>query len=261
MIIPVYRSRKKAKTRFFAAYAFSVLLILVLFSSFLKPTASIVKKFEPFVNGKADHHSTIYQELHQRMEKLDNVCVKVAANRSADNLALLMAEERAFYGSIDSVRKSFVSLPDAKKEKELVALLEAFTRAAEKQISLARGTTASTETSGQSGLFQEQLLEKDQRLAELENQNRLLLSENQKMKDALQNSTSPSPAVTPPVATDNSGEWKTRYEAMRTAHDRLKETNTKYESQINSLKKTYQDVVDDNRRLLAQLQAARAGRN
>jgi hypothetical protein len=43
--------------------------------------------------------------------------------------------------------------------------------------------------------------------------------------------------------------------------DKLKENNDRYSAQTEELKKSYKDVVEDNRRLLAQLQAARAGRN
>ncbi|HEV7333830.1 MAG TPA: hypothetical protein VGN63_22540 [Flavisolibacter sp.] len=261
MIIPVYSNRKKAKVRFFTAYAVSVLLLLVLFSSFLKPTARIVEKFEPLVAGKADHHSAIYQALHQRMENLDKVCVNVASNRSTENLALLLAEENAFYASIDSIRKTFVSFSSPQKEKELVALLEAFTRAAEKQTSLARGVAPSGEGNGAYSALNEQLLEKEQRIAELESQNRLLSQEVEAAKMDMQNRPTISSPVTQQTANNNGAEWKARYETMKAAHDQLKESNNEYATQVNDLKKSYKDVVDDNRRLLAQLQAARAGRN
>jgi hypothetical protein len=261
MIIPVYSNRKKAKARFFTAYAVSVLLILVLASSFLKPTARIVEKFEPFVNGKEDHHSAIYKTLHQRMESLDKICVNVAGNRTKENLDLLYAEESSFYASIDSIRKTFVSFSSPQKEKELIALLEAFTQAAQKQTSLARGLSPEENGGAPATAMNQQLLEKEQRIAELENQNRILSQEIEAAKAAAQNNpTTTVPASQPPVANDG-GEWKQRYETMRTAHARLQESNSKYATQINDLKKSYKDVVDDNRRLLAQLQAARAGRN
>lgn len=261
MIIPVYSNRKKAKARFFAAYAVSVLLLLVLFSSFLKPTARIVEKLEPFVDGKADHHSAIYQTLHQRMDKLDQVCVNVAGNRSKQNLDLLFAEESAFYASIDSIRKTLVTFSTPQKEKELIALLEAFTQAAGKQTSLARGVTPSGEAGISPAGMNQQLLEKEQRIAELESQNRLLQQEVAAAKESLENSPAVSVPASQQPTVNNGTEWKQRYETMKVAHDRLKETNNKYATQVNDLKKSYKDVVDDNRRLLAQLQSARAARN
>lgn len=258
MITPVYSNRKKAKARFFVAYAVSVLLLLVLASSFLKPTARIVEKFEPFVTGKEDHHSTIYQALHQRMDHLDKICVAVAADRTTENLNLLLVEENAFYASIDSVRKKIISFPNPQKEKELTALLEAFTRAAENQTSLARGIEPSVNAGkSTSAAMSNQLLAKEQRIAELENQNKTLLQEVEKAKAALQN----TPAVAQQTPVNNGTVWKDRYEAVKLAHDGLKDKNSQYEKQVVELKKSYKDVVDDNRRLLTQLQAARAGRN
>ncbi|NTS41466.1 hypothetical protein HRG84_11180 [Flavisolibacter sp. BT320] len=258
MITPVYSNRKKAKARFFVAYAGSVLLLLVLASSFLKPTAKIVEKFEPFVTKNEDHHSAIYQALHQRMDHLDKLCVAVAADRTTENLNLLLAEENAFYASIDSVRKTIASFPSPQKEKELNALLEAFTRAAENQTSLARGiqpTTGAGATS--SPALNNQLLAKEQRILELENQNKTLQQEVEDAKAALQK----TPPVVQQAPPSNGAVWKERYESVKKAHDGLKETSSKYEKQVVELKKSYKDVVDDNRRLLAQLQAARAGRN
>lgn len=258
MITPVYSNRKKAKARFFVAYAISVLLLLVLASSFLKPTARIVEKFEPFVNGKEDHHSTIYRALHQRMDHLDKICVAVAADRTTENLQLLLTEENAFYASIDSVRKKIVSFPNPQKEKELTALLEAFTRAAENQTSLARGIEPAANAGKSASIaMSNQLLAKEQRIVELESQNKTLQQEADAAKAALQD----APAAAQQTPVTNGTVWKDRYESIKLAHDGLKDKNGKYEKQVDELKKSYKDVVDDNRRLLAQLQAARAGRN
>lgn len=261
MMLPVYSNRKKAKARFFTAYAVSVLLILVLASSFLKPTARIVEKLEPLVDGKEDHHSAIYQTLHQRMERLDKISVTAAGNRSKANLDLLYSEESAFYACIDSIRKTFVSNAAPQKEKELIALLEAFSQAAQKQTNLARGINTTDEAGESSTALNQQLWEKEQRIAELESQNRLLAQEAAAAKASLQNRPTVSlPADQQPVA-NNGAQWQQRYQTLKVAHDRLKESDIKYATQVNDLKKSYKDVVDDNRRLLAQLQAARAGRN
>ncbi|MDQ3277775.1 MAG: hypothetical protein M3Q06_05590 [Bacteroidota bacterium] len=260
MLIPVYSDRKKAKTRFFIAYVISVLLLLVIFSSFLQPTADNDESTSGVDSG-ADYHSAVYQFLHQRMERLNAVCAQVAQQRTANNLSLLKTEERAFYTSVDSLQKSFAVLPDAKNEKELVTMLEAFNRTAAQQISNARGETPSAATANSGNLLKKQLQEKEQRLAELEAQNSVLISENERLESELQDNSTASSQVTPPVVINNGGEWKTRYESMKAAHDRLQESNRRYASQVDDLKKSYKDVVDDNRRLLAQLQAARAGRN
>ncbi|RYZ60927.1 MAG: hypothetical protein EOO14_06380 [Chitinophagaceae bacterium] len=257
MITPVYSNQKKAKARFFVAYACSVLLLLVLASSFLKPTAKIVEKFEPFVTTKEDHHSAIYQVLHQRMDYLDKFCVAVAADRTTENLKQLLAEENAFYASIDSVRKTIASFPSPQKEKELNALLEAFTRAAENQTSLARGIQPTGSGATVSPAMNSQLLAKEQRIQELEDLNKTLQQEAEDAKAALQK----APPVAQQAAASNGAVWKERYETVKKAHDGLKEKSSKYEKQVVELKKSYKDVVDDNRRLLAQLQAARAGRN
>ncbi|MBB1286436.1 hypothetical protein HRH25_18785 [Flavisolibacter sp. BT320] len=261
MVIPIYSNRKKAKIRFFTAYAVSVLLVLILFSSFLNPTTGDEESDGTLQSESEDPHSAIYTVLHQRMESLDKICMNVASNRSRRNLARLNDEESTFYASIDSIQKTFVSFSSPEKEKELIALLESFKQAAEKQTNIAKGITTSEDKGLTNSTLKQQLLDKDRNIAELENQNKLLLQEVEAARTAIQESVAiTSPTNQQPVVNTGS-EWKQRYEILKATNDRLQESNANFENQLNELKKSYKDVVDDNRRLLAQLQAARAGRN
>ena len=261
MITPVYSNRKIAKIRFFAAYAVSVLLFVVLFSSFLAPDNDASEKKIAAAIQTTDRHAAICQLLHKRMEKLDHISAEVAKNKSAVYMSLLQQEEAAFYTGVDSIRKTVASLSDENKEREYTTLLESFSRAAERQVGLVKGILLSGETTGSSRANKDQLLQKDQRIQELESENRLLMSEKELAVSALQNRPA-APAPAPQRANDAGASlWKERYESLKTTVDKLKENNERYSAQTEELKKSYRDVVEDNRRLLAQLQAARAGRN
>lgn len=261
MTTSVYRNRKMAKASFFAAYALSILLILVLFSSFLKPAVLRFSETDSDMKQKADPHSAIYQLLHRRMEGLDHVCAKVANDKSAANLSLLQKEAGSFYAGLDSVRRAMSLLPDAGKERELSALLDAFSRAAEKQVNLAKGVAATDESPGNSQELAHQLQQKDQRILELETQNQVLSQEKEKALAELQDRTNAPVQLVQQTTESGAAAWKEKYERLKQTADKLKASNDNFSLQANALRKSYKEVVEDNRRLLAQLQAARAGKN
>lgn len=260
MIVPLSSNRKTAKARFFAAYALSLLLILVLFSFFFKPASGSVGNLLASSDKDEEPHAAIYNQLHQRMDGLDQICARVANDKSPANLEQLQRESTAFFSKLDSLRNTVASLPNSGREKELTALLEAFSRAAEKQVSLAKGLPLEDDNLVGPAEQKSLLEQKEQRILALENENRQLLQEKEKLAADLQNAASvPVQASQRTVA--GGTEWKEKYDKLKAVADRLKQSNDQYLSQSAVLRKSYKDVVDDNRRLLAQLQAARAGRN
>jgi regulator of replication initiation timing len=261
MITPLYSNRKMAKARFFAAYAVSIGLFLFLFYLLLRPLAGGTANLASLSDQPEDRHSTIYQLLHQRMEKLDNACTKVASNRSTENLRLLQIEELSFYRGVDSIRKMVTSYPDGSREKEIAALLEAFSRAAEKQIDLAKGVIATDNDTTEAIAVKGLLLEKDDRITQLQAENQQLRLERDKAYASLQTKSAATAVVVQQVPAAATSEWKDKYEKLKSAYDKLNGSTGKYVTQANELRQSYKEVVEDNRRLLAQLQAARAGKN
>ena len=260
MIVPLSTNRKTAKARFFAAYTLSVLLILMLFSFFFKPAFGRLENLFASSEMKEDTHAAIYRQLHQRMDGLDQICTRVASDRSPANLAVLQNESSAFFSTVDSLRTAVAALPSSGREKELTALLDAFSRAAEKQVSLAKGETPVGDDFAGPIELQNQLAQRDKRILALENENRQLALEKEKLTADLQNAAA-VPVQASQRTVSNGSEWKEKYEKLKAVTDRLKQSNEQYVTQADVLRKSYKDVVDDNRRLLAQLQSARAGRN
>jgi hypothetical protein len=264
MTTPVYSNRKMAKIRFFATYAFSVLLLLVLFSSFLAPEPAPEEEVFSNQQEPADKGTAIYTMLHQQLEKLDAVCTKVAGNKSTENLVQLQAEEASFHTGMENIRIEVAAIRDTGRAKEMEKLIEIFSRTGARQIDLALGaapTVAQNESSTDGDELKMILLQKEQRIAALEEQNRLLLENNEQSNTALSSGAGVQTPSTQREASSDAAEWKRKYERLKNDNHRLQENNNRIASQTNELKKSYKDVVEDNRRLLAQLQAARAGKN
>lgn len=277
-------NRGLTKLKFFATYTLSVALILVLLSSFLK--ASSVRSEPVLVSAmpaaKTDARLLAEERLHGQMQRLQNACVQYALRNTSKEAADTLQQETASFGQVtDSIRTANASLPADEKQK-LQSLLEAFNGEAEKQVSLAKAfsavrhdtvTTAAGPSSAQLNELKGILAQKEQRIQELTNQNQTaLLNKDKATATSLQEKdrtiaalqaklTAQQATVAKPVTNAGGTEWKDKYEKLKLAYDKQKETNDKYMSQSNSLKTAYKEVVDDNRRLIAQLQQARGAKN
>jgi chromosome segregation ATPase len=162
-------------------------------------------------------------------------------------------------------------LNDAAEKKQMNALLDAFSRIAAKHVHLVKTHAvgnqgdpgaAAKQASAELEELKEILVQKEQKIQELQSggDKAAALQEKDNIIATLQNRLQQASASQP--RTDaGAAEWKDKYEKMRIANERLKETNDKYASQANELKSAYKEVVDDNRRLINQLQSARGGKN
>lgn len=278
-------NRGLTRIKFFATYILSVALILVLLSSFLK--ASSIRSEPAFVSSavtpsKTDANFAADERLHGQMQKLQNTCVQYALKAGSKEAADSLQQESTSFGQVtDSIRTTNASLPADEKQK-LQTLLDAFSREAEKQVSLAKSfssvrhdtvTMAGGSSSAQMDELKSTLAQKEQKILELTNQNQTALQNKDKAtatalqeKDrtiaALQAKlNTQQTTMTKPVTNTGGAEWKDKYEKLKLTYDKQKEINDKYVSQSNSLKTAYKEVVDDNRRLIAQLQQARGAKN
>lgn len=253
-------NRKAAKLKFFATYTLSVVLIFVLLSSFLK--AGPADTPNTMVAGQTSAGTLVAadQLLHRQMEKIMNAgSIYVLNNASTEAAAALKQETTNLKLLADSLRTANADA-DAKEKQDLEALLDVFSREAEKEASLVktfatvnRGSKSSGAAASTSEMNELKaiLVQKEQKIQELETRGATALLEKDKTIADLEKKVKAQPA---PGSTDDAAQWKDKYE-------KLKAANEKTVSESNSLKTAYKEVVDDNRRLINQLQAARAGKN
>lgn len=235
---PSITNRGLAKVRFFAIYILSVLLIVLLLSSFLMPkkTTGMVS-VEPVPDKKA----RLTEILHQRMEPLQQASIVYFENgMTTEGLKKAEAELSLFLQLVDSLRKNHSSEDSDEETAAVDELLNLFAQRAQQQITvlkLNQGAAVRTATPASAGSdlqsLKAALAQRDKKIAELE-----------------------ARALSGPegVANPDDGGWKEKY-------TKLKSANEKTAAQLDAVKDSYKEVVEDNRRLIAQLQAARAGKN
>jgi chromosome segregation ATPase len=270
MATPKLANRKMAKLKFFAVYALSVLLIVIVLSSFLKINTAGVERRSGSASPLADHRKDMDDLLHRQMDKLQNACVAYAqSNTSKEATDALWQEEEGFSTLVDSIRKTLSSLPEATQRTEAETLLDAFNREAKKQISLVKSLpvvshdSSAVSDSGAVAQLNELkgiLVQKEQTIQDLKTQNQVALQDKDKTIAALQDKLN-SQSSAPTKGESGGGEWKDKYEKLKAVTDKLRENNDKYGAQISELKSSYKAVVDDNKRLVGQLQSLRAGKN
>jgi hypothetical protein len=253
-------NRKAAKLKFFATYSLSVLLIFIVLSSFLK--AGPAGKQNMVVTGQttANRLVAVDQLLHRQMEKIMNAgSIYVLKNASPESAAALKQETNNLNLLADSLRTAIADA-DTKEKQDIEALLDVFSREAEKQASLVKtfATVSRGSKSSEAGASSSEmnelkaiLVQKEQKIQELETRSATALLEKDRTIADLEKKVNAQPAA---GATDDAAQWKDKYEKLKAAND-------KTVSESNSLKTAYKEVVDDNRRLINQLQAARAGKN
>lgn len=273
MTTPKVPNRSVAKLKFIAAYLLSVVLLFVLLSSFLKigSVQTATGNSSPAAT-KNDNRLVVDELLHQRMDRLSNACASFADRSGSKEAAdALQREERSFDICVDSLRKSTASLAGAEKQ-QLQNLLDGFSRDADRQVQLVKTHAAvnkdspgaaAAKPSAELEELKAILVQKEQKIQDLRAQNTAALQEKEKTIAALQSKASnPSQVVVTKTVPDASAaEWKDKYEKLKATNDKLKEASDKYTMQANQLKAAYKEVVDDNRRLINQLQSLRNGRN
>ena len=236
---PSITNRTGAKVRFFAIYTLSILLLFFLVSSFFLP----IKKEGAMAKNTTDKRASTIELLHRRMTPLRNASLTFFTAVSQEAKDEVDRQAAVFQTLIDSVRNDAAKAPDKSEEKELEEVLHLFTDAAGKEQKLVQsyqgksddGNIAATvpATNDELEELKAILVQKEERIAALEQQK-------QPSQSAVTGSGNP--------------EWKEKYTKLKLAAD-------KSSAQLEAMRSSYKEVVEDNRRLITQLQAARAAKN
>jgi hypothetical protein len=258
MMKPSITNRGLAKIRFFAVYSLSVLLILLLVSSF------VISRPSGAGEGGALNQrlSAIDALLHQQLEPLQTATIAWAENGGNERAKAIDAAKISFQASVDSVRKAHSDLQNLEEKAAILRLLNTFTQAAERESRMAGalsvtgrrvGPEAAPPGNGDAQQLKKTLAQKEQELAALQQERDRAVAEKNRAIAALQERPSSQPIITQ-NADAGSAEWKEKY-------NRLKRNSDKTSAQLEALTSSYKEVVEDNRRLLTQLQNARAAKN
>lgn len=259
-------SRKIAKLKFFGIYALSILLIVIVFSSFLSVNGNGIGRDSNGIAAKPDHRKSVNDLLHRQMDRLQNACAAYAQNSgSKEAMDALWQEDEAFSTVVDSIRKASASISEASERMDVETALDAFRREAKKQVSFVKSIASLPRDTASAGAGPSEeelnelkgiLLQKEQRILDMETQQRQLLEAKDKTITDLQNRVNAQPAVPQQrTATTAAGlEWKDKYDKLKATTDKLREANNENTTMIRELKASYKTVVDDNKRLVGQLQ-------
>lgn len=263
-------NRSRLKLTFFAVYALSVLLLFVLLSSFLNIGSSGGGSAAAREEGKPDARLAVDPLLHRQLERLQTATsLYLLKNASPEAAGALRQENANLTSLVDSIRIASASLPATEKQ-EVLALLDDCSRQADKEVSMvktaatlnrnvpASGSAASGDLNELKGI----LVQKEQTIQQLETRNNSALQEKDKTIADLQTKLAAQGSIgTQSKQAAAEGEWKDKYESLKAGYDKLKTANDKTVSESNAMKTAYKEVVDDNRRLLNQLQSSRATKN
>lgn len=260
---PSITNRGLLKARFFAIYIVSVLLIVLLLSSFLLPenSASEHDASSLMISDRA----AIIERLHRRMAPLQLAAVAISENGAAADAWQNLEKEKAMFMSvIDSIHKKTAVISNEKDKAGIEKLLQSFALDAERWHQLAKGyssfkRSSSAIASGKTGgaeleQLKAMLVQKDVRIGELEQQKQLAENEKNTALAALQNNTASTPNLVTPRKDQDAAEWKDKY-------NKLKAASEKSAAQLDAMKTSYREAIEDNRRLLSQLQSVRAEKN
>jgi hypothetical protein len=260
MIKPNFSNRRLAKVKFFIVYTISVLLIVIVLSSFFKSGNAAVTSV-PQENDNS-RMAAVNEVLHGRLHSLQAATVFYLENgRPPEGLAAVERERLVFQSAIDSIRKGMTDISNTREKAAVLGLLSSFTTSADNQSRLARspalpagGSQAAVDPNSGAEVagLKQMLADKQSQITALEKQIQEAVQEKNDALASMQN----RPVAQPDNAAsdDAAAEWKEKY-------NRLKSSADKSSSQLEALKSSYQQVVEDNRRLITQLQAARAGKN
>lgn len=236
---PSITNRTGAKVRFFAIYSLSVLLLFFFVSSFLLP---VKKGGAPIQQAGTKSASTI-ELLHLRMAPLQTATLSFYNGATPETKARVDVQAAAFQALLDSLRTDAATVSDKIEQKKLEDVLQLFNQTVNKEQALLQAFAAAHATTNVAATS-------PATNDELEELKTILIQKEEKIA-ALEKQKTPEQA---PLKNDDSGEWKEKY-------NRLKLAAEKSATQLDAMKASYKEVVEDNRRLIGQLQAARAAKN
>ncbi len=271
MIAATLKEQKRTKIRFFAVYVASVVLIVIIISSLWKNSASAsqanaTQAYSPTENEKLMRADAL---LHIRLEALDNrysAALLDGKKGAAAKRSNLLSAEGDFKVTLDSLEKVAAEVKDEEQKLALLFTVTNFRKSFEARSKLMNGyATLLNNTDRPSIAFQSLpgisneemqelktiLVEKEEKVATLEKQRITDLAEKDRIISSLQKQVAQRPNV--PVqstATAGDSEWKQKYTRLKASYDDIAGQNS-------ALNKSYKAIVDDNRRLLSQLQSAR----
>lgn len=234
--------QKTAKIKFFAVYIVSVALIIIILAAFRKteqlpPAAAAENEVGTTDNQLAQADAL----LHSRMSELDKLRLSAIQNpvKGGGDESAIQSAETNFILLLDSLEKQKTGLADEQQEA-LSSLLANFKN--ELQVKNLLHDSYGQVLKRQSA----QPVSTDNGEAE---RLRSSLEEKEKTINLLQQQLARKPA-TVPQPTEEDRETKKKLASLKTAFDRLQEQN-------KNMERSYKVVVEDNRRLLTQLQSAR----
>ncbi|HZH67165.1 MAG TPA: hypothetical protein VEY10_19905 [Flavisolibacter sp.] len=271
MVAATLEEQKRAKIKFFAVYIASVVLIVLIISSFWKTGASASAVDTTPVGLPTENEKLVREDalLHSKLEALDtkySLALSGGKSGMAAQQANLQGAERDFAATLDSLENGAASVQDAQQKTALINIIAGFRKSFDSRRELMNSYTKllsdTTKTSAvvrnTSGASNEEmqelkaiLVEKEERVAALEKKRIDDLAEKDRIISSLQTQVGQKtkvPVQTKSTASDN--EWQQKYAKLKASYDNMANQN-------NTLNRSYKSIVDDNRRLLSQLQAAR----
>lgn len=269
MIAATLQEQKKSKIRFFAVYMASVALLLIIISSLWKNDASGPATNNIIASSPPESDNLLQADalLHTKLQALDSrYSVAIAAGKTGMQAERnnLQAAETDFKTTLDSLEKEAPAAKDEQQRNGLTLIVAGFRQSLQTRSSLINSYTAllndtsrsvvnvqspSATTDGDMRELKSILVEKEEKLATLEKQRVAGLQEKDKIIASLQsrvNNKTNIPAPVQTITTAGDSEWKQKYIKLKASFDNTANQN-----------KSYKALVDDNRRLLSQLQAAR----
>ena len=278
MIAATIAEQKKAKLKFFAAYLLSILLVLVIFASLWRDSAATaITSNVPVAKPSHQKFVQAYNALQSQFQELDNLSVSLVNSKEKSGLKVqaVQAAQASVKNSLDSLSKEAASVSDDGERQELNNLVNGFRKTADNSAAVVNSYIAivndtsrvvvRTNTVVQNvpvkddAALQElkgMLVEKEQRITSLDQQRQNEMAAKDKTINSLQGQLKQAQTVRPTVVnvpqTVTGGDPELKQKLAK-----LKSTNDNLSSQNATLSSAYKALVEDNRRLLSQIQSMR----
>lgn len=261
MIAATVQEQKRARFRFFALYFMSVVLIVLIIAALWKadpqPEPSVA-----VMPATVEAPSEDYATLQTKLFEMDGLYSGLAQSKDggAAIQKSMQSAEAGFNASLDSLQKLADDQADPGQRAKMAGLIAGFRKSLQSRMGLVNDYVAAQAANAQSpkstiadpaevNELKSMLVQKEQDLASLAEKARLDVETKDKQIATLQaQKKGTTTVVTQTVSND--GEWKQKYTKLKASNDNLVSQNA-------SLNKSYQAVVDDNRRLLSQVKSSR----
>ena len=285
------KEQKKARLRFIALYAISLLFIFIVVSAFWQNKEGA--QADPIDKEVAESNLFFMQTdtlLHARMEQLDKAFSSFLLSRTKNNnvdAGRFLQAKNSFTTVLDSIEKQAMYLSNGPKKNAMTNLAAKFRMAFIERNKILDAVAllpkqkrdsnlVANNNTGRSQAELEELkkilLDKENKIAELERRTQVMQPGNDKGLTDLLNQKQKELAGKDKVITFLESQLKQVHAKKGPAiltssnssdgewkkkYASLKESYDKITASEKSLKSAYKTVADDNRRLLNQLQAAR----